>query len=135
MSAAAALTWAASRGRLREDWIPASAEARGAATLAALGEMAGDKMPFAPDRRIPPSFLVRMAIGAAGGAAMAGREASRRDGAIAGLVGAIAGTLIGRAARGATTRTPTDWARALTEDTLAASVALAPVRGAERRHA
>src|SRR3712207_1077929 len=54
MTATAALTWAASLGRTRGEWIPAGTKTRDLAMLAALAEMAGDKMPFAPDRRIPP---------------------------------------------------------------------------------
>ena len=77
MTASAALAWAASLGRTRTDWIPAGPGPRGLATAAALAEMAGDKMPFAPDRRIAPSVLVRLALGAAGGAALAGRGADR----------------------------------------------------------
>jgi uncharacterized membrane protein len=102
MSALAALAWAASLGRTRIGWIPSGPEARGLATAAALAEMVGDKMPFAPDRRIVPSFLVR-------------------------LVRLVLGA-VGRAARGGTTRSAGDWARALTEDVLAASLAAALVR-------
>ena len=130
MSALAALTWAASLGRARIRWIPSGPEARGLATVAALAEMAGDKMPFAPDRRIAPSFLVRLALGAIGGAALAGRGASPAEGAVTGVAGAVAGTLLGRAARGGTTRSARDWARALTEDALAASLAVALVHAA-----
>lgn len=133
MTAGAALTWAAALGRTQVDWIPASCKARALATAAALGEMAGDKMPFAPDRRIPPSFLVRLAIGAAGGVALAGQDTSPLGAALSGMAGAVAGTLLGRAARGATTRSRADWTRALTEDVMAASLATALVRSAERR--
>jgi len=132
MSALAALTWAASLGHTRIGWIPSGPGARGLATAAALAEMAGDKMPFAPDRRIVPSFLVRLALGAVGGAALAGRGASPMEGAVTGLTGAVAGTALGRAARGGTTRSAGDWARALTEDALAASLAVALVRSAAR---
>jgi uncharacterized membrane protein len=130
MSALAALTWTASLGWSRIGWIPSGPAARGLATAAALAEMAGDKMPFAPDRRIVPSFLVRLALGAVGGAALAGRRASLAEGAVTGIAGAVAGTLIGRAARGGTTRTAGDWVRALAEDALAASLAVALVRAA-----
>jgi uncharacterized membrane protein len=95
--------------------------------------MAGDKMPFAPDRRIAPSVLARVAIGAVGGAALAGRDASLAAGALAGITGAAMGTLLGRAARGGTTRSVADWARALAEDAVAAGLAAALVRSAERR--
>ncbi len=131
MTATAALGWAASLGRTRIGWIPRGPRLRALATLAALGEMAGDKMPFAPDRRIVPSFLVRLAIGALGGAALAGRNVSLPGGAASGMAGAILGTLLGRAARGANTRTGLDWTRALTEDALAAGLATLLVRRSE----
>lgn len=133
MTAGAALIWAAAFKRTRVDWLPSSREACILATAAALGEMAGDKMPFAPDRRISLSVLVRLAIGATGGVALAGREASPLGAALSGMAGAVAGTLLGRAARGATTRSRADWTRALTEDIMAASLATALVRSAEHR--
>ena len=128
MTATAALSWAASLGRTRIGWIPGGPRLRALATLAALGEMAGDKMPFAPDRRIVPSFLVRLAVGALGGAARAGRDASLPGAAASGMAGAVLGTLLGRAARGADTRTGLDWTRALTEDASAAGLAILLVR-------
>ena len=133
MTASAALSWAASLGRTRIGWIPAGARSRSLATTAALAEMAGDKMPFAPDRRILPSFLARFAIGAVGGAALAGRDAPLLDGALYGIAGAAVGTLLGRAARGANTRSGADWARALTEDAVAAGLAAALVGLADHR--
>lgn len=132
MSGGAALGWAASLGRSRIGWMPAGSRTRALVTAAALAEMAGDKMPFAPDRRIMPSFLVRLALGGFGGAALAGRGTSLSMGVVSGMAGAVAGTLLGRAARGGTTRSRLDWARALTEDTLAAGLAVALVRASER---
>lgn len=133
MTACAALSFAAADGRSRLAWIPSSPAARGLAGAAALAEMAGDKMPFAPDRRIPASVAVRLAIGAVGGVALAGRDASPLTAGLAGMAGAIAGTLIGRAARGGTTRSASDWARALSEDAVAAGLATALVRQGDRR--
>lgn len=133
MSAAAALVRVASFGQPRVSWIPAGMGSRGLATTAALVEMAGDKMPFAPDRRIGPSVVVRLAIGAVGGVALAGRNAPPLDSALAGVAGAILGTLLGRAARGSNTRSGMDWARALAEDAVAAGLATAVVRSADRR--
>ena len=132
MSAAAALVWAASLGRTRVGWIPAGPGPRGLLTAAALAEMAGDKMPFAPDRRIAPSVLVRLALGAACGAALAGRGASPTNGALAGMGGAVAGTWLGRAARGGSPFSGGGWARGLAEDALAAGLAAALVRSAAR---
>ncbi|WP_407530441.1 hypothetical protein [Methylobacterium oryzisoli] len=131
MSACAALTWAASQGRTRGDVIPLGPGARALATTAALAEMAGDKMPFAPDRRIPPSFAFRLAIGAVGGWALTGRGASPRSGALAGVAGAIAGTLLGRAARGPDSRTWAGRSRGLTEDAVAAGLATLVVASAD----
>jgi len=132
MSAVAALSWAASLGRIGAGWIPLGPRARRLATLAALAEMAGDKMPFAPDRRIAPSFLLRLALGAAGGSVLAGPGVSRMEGAMVGIAGAVAGTLLGRAARGANTQSGGDWARALTEDAVAAGLAVALVQSVAR---
>jgi uncharacterized membrane protein len=133
MTALAALSWAASRGGMRITGIPGGSWPRGFATTAALAEMAGDKMPFAPDRRIPPSLAARLVLGLVGGAALAHRDESLLSGALAGMAGAVAGTLLGRAGRGATTHSRADWARALTEDALAAGLAATLVRSAGRR--
>lgn len=131
MSACAALTWAASEGRTRGDLIPAGPGARALATAAAAAEMAGDKMPFAPDRRIPPSFALRLVIGAVGGWALAGRHASPEYGALAGVAGAVAGTLLGRGARGGDSRTAAGRSRGLAEDAVAAGLAVLVVMSAE----
>jgi uncharacterized membrane protein len=133
MTAVAALAQAAASRQTPSGWLPSGRGARALSLAAALGEMAGDKMSFAPDRRIPASFAVRLAIGAAGGVALAGRNASPVGAALSGVAGAIAGTLLGRAARGATTRSGADWMRALTEDMVAAGLAAALVRTAEQR--
>ncbi|ACL55679.1 hypothetical protein [Methylobacterium nodulans] len=133
MTACAALTWAASLGRTRIAWIPSGSGPRGLATAAAAAEMAGDKMPFAPDRRIPPSFAARLAIGAVGGAALAGRDVTLVGGVLAGMAGAVVGTLLGRALRGATTRSASDWARGLTEDAAAVGLATVLIRRAEHQ--
>ncbi|XYD11591.1 hypothetical protein R1A27_08515 [Methylobacterium sp. NMS12] len=132
LSACAALTWAASRGRTRRAPIPAGVVARAATTAAALAEMAGDKMPFAPDRRIPPSFAFRLVIGAVGGWALAGRRAAPEYGALAGAAGALAGTLIGRSARGGDSRTASGRSRGLAEDAAAVALAALVIASAER---
>lgn len=134
MTACAALAWAASEGRTRGNSIPAGPGARAIATTMAFGEMAGDKMPFAPDRRIPPSFAFRLAIGAVGGWALADRRSSPRTGALAGMAGAVAGTLIGRAARGPDSRTASGRAKGLIEDAAAVGLAVLVVSAAERHH-
>ena len=134
MAAGAALAWAAALGRSRAGWIPDGVRSsRGLLTAAALAEMAGDKMPFAPDRRIAPSFLVRLVLGAVGGAALAGRGASPTNAALAGVAGALTGTLLGRAARGGEPLSGGGWARGLAEDAVAAGLAAALVRSAPPR--
>ncbi|ACS43902.1 hypothetical protein [Methylorubrum extorquens] len=131
MTACAALTWAASTGRTRDGFIPTSPEARTLATAAALAEMAGDKMPSAPDRRIPPSFAARLVIGAVGGWALAGQPASPEHDALAGVAGALAGTLLGRAIRGPDSGTASGRAWGLAEDVAAVCLAAALVNAAE----
>lgn len=133
MSACAALSWAASWGRTRDGLIPGSPSARAVTTAAALTEIAGDKMPFAPDRRIPPSFALRLVVGAVGGWALAGRGASPRTGAIAGVAGAVAGTLLGRAARGPDSQTAYGRAKGLAEDAVAVGLATTVVALAEEQ--
>ena len=133
MSACAALSWAASQGRTRDGLIPGSPSARAVTTVAALAEMAGDKMPFAPDRRIPPSFAFRLAIGAVGGWALTGRCASPRTGALVGVAGAVTGTLLGRAARGSDSRTTHGRSKGLAEDVVAAGLATAVVVSSDRQ--
>jgi uncharacterized membrane protein len=128
MTACAALSWAASQHRTRVTWIPEGPGARSLVTALALAEMAGDKMPFAPDRRILPSFMARLAIGAAGGHALTGPNVTPRNAALAGMAGALAGTLLGRGARGGTTRSASGLARGLTEDVVAAGLATVLVR-------
>ena len=133
MTACAALTWAASQEKTQLRWLPSGPVSRGLAATAALGEMAGDKMPFAPDRRIVPSVAARLAIGAVGGAALVERNASPLTGPLLGMAGAVAGTLLGRTLRGGTTRSGSDWTRALTEDAVAAGLAATLVYYAEPR--
>ena len=133
MTACAALSWAAAAERTRGGAIPGGPAARSLATAAALAEMAGDKMPFAPDRRIPPSFAARLAIGAVGGWALSGRRAAPGAGALAGMAGAVAGTLLGRAARGPDVRQSGGLARGLAEDAVAVGLAVLIVRAAERQ--
>ena len=143
MTACAALTWAAFQGRTRGGVVPGGPVARALTTAAAVAEMAGDQMSDAPDRRIPPSFAARLVIGSIGGWALAGRNASPRNGALAGAAGAIAGTLLGRQARGGNNQSAAGVVRGLAEDVVAASLAIAVVslastqaahRSVERRH-
>ena len=102
-----------------------------ATTLLALGEIIGDKLPFAPDRRIPPSLAARLAIGGAGGAALVDRGSSPLTGAAYGVAGALIGTFGGRAARALTARIGLNRTGGLIEDAVAIGVAIAAVRLAQ----
>ena len=78
-------------------------------------------------------MAVRLAPSAAGGASLSRPNVPVLDAAVMGLAGALFGTFVGRAARGGSTRSGADWVRALTEDTVAAALAIALVRSAGRR--
>ena len=95
-----------------------------ALTLAAAGELAVDKYPFAPDRIHPSSLLARAAAGAAVGSVAAGRN-RQLLGAFTGAGCAIAGAYAGwflRREAGRVTALP-DKTLALAEDALAVSLA------------
>jgi uncharacterized membrane protein len=125
MTGTAALCLAGSLGLARPGYAPTSDRLLKAALIAAVGEIAGDKMPFAPDRRIPASFALRLVLGAVGGAAL-GEGVT--EGAFAGALGAMVGTLAGRFFRGPTTKNRYDLIRALTEDAAAAAIAYSAIR-------
>jgi uncharacterized membrane protein len=69
--------------------------------FSALGliELINDKMPKTPSRKAPPSFAMRVIIGTLCGAAFGLPSQSAVACAIAGLVGALVGTLGGYEAR------------------------------------
>jgi uncharacterized membrane protein len=104
MSAPAAVSWAARLG-----WIDLSAS-----PLAFLGyqwtpwilsalvlvELAGDKLPTTPSRKVPMQFGARIVSGTLAGAALGAASGALALGAVAGLVGAVIGTLGGAALRG-----------------------------------
>jgi uncharacterized membrane protein len=59
----------------------------------AAGELAGDKMPSAPDRIVVPGLAARVVTGAMAGAALAPRE-QRIPAAMLGVAGAIGGAYL-----------------------------------------
>lgn len=132
LSACAALTWAASLGRTRDVPVPS-----GPGALSRRRRLSprwpATRCRSPPDRRIPPSFAVRLVIGTVGGWALAGRRASPEVGALAGMAGAVAGTFLGRAARGPDARTASGRTKGLVEDAVAAGLATFVVVSAERR--
>ena len=103
MMPAAALSWAAYLGVLKLDgtWLSflGSIWAVILFTILAIGELITDQLPSTPSRKVPPQFGGRVVIGALAGVAIAG-PANWKLGALAGIVGAVIGTLGGAEMRG-----------------------------------
>ncbi|MET0969811.1 MAG: DUF4126 family protein [Tardiphaga sp.] len=103
MTVAAAIAWAAYLGLVKVDgtWLAwlGSIWTVVIFTVLALGELVTDQLPSTPSRKVPVQFGGRVVIGAVAGIAIAGPE-NWVVGAIAGLIGAVIGTLGGAAVRG-----------------------------------
>jgi uncharacterized membrane protein len=103
MTAPAAISWAAWSGRLALEgswlaflgysWTP------WIFTLLALGEFVGDQLPSTPSRTVPMQFGARLLSGAICGAAIGWPHQAMVGGLLAGIVGAVIGTLGGHAFR------------------------------------
>jgi len=122
----AAVAWAAHFGWLQLETTPLAFLASGAAryTLLALvlAELVADKLPFTPSRTRPGPFTGRILTGGLAGAALAaGLGESLAGGAVAGALGAVAGTLLGYRARTGLVRAlgVPDYVVALMEDAVA----------------
>ena len=129
MTAPAAVSWAARLGKLglAGTWL----EFLGYAwtpwilTLGALGELITDKLPSTPSRTVPVQFGTRIVMGAVCGAALTAGPGSMLLGGLAGVAGAVIGTLGGRAFRArAGAAFGSDRPAALIEDAIAIGVAL-----------
>jgi uncharacterized membrane protein len=104
MTAPAAVAWAAHFGWLHLESTPLafldSAAARYLLLALMLAELMADKLPFTPSRTRPGPFIGRILTGGLAGAALAGGLGqSLPAGALAGALGAVAGTLGGYQAR------------------------------------
>lgn len=112
-------------------WPLSNHLARRALGAIALAELVGDKLPNTPDRTIPASVAVRMAMGAVA-AGIAGREIGVRPvlPCLIGAVTAAGATYAAHAARVAAARRLPALAAALGEDALAATVGFAGARAA-----
>lgn len=103
MTAPAAVSWAARLGRLdlSTTWLAflGYAWTPWILTLFAIGELITDQLPSTPSRKVPVQFGTRIVVGALCGAAVAARGGSLVSGALAGIAGAVAGTLGGSALR------------------------------------
>jgi uncharacterized membrane protein len=129
MTAPAAVSWAARLGWLDLGgtwlsflgltWTP------WIFSLLALGELVNDKRPSTPSRTVPPQLGARIDTGALSGAAVGISGGSFVGGLVAGALGAVAGTLGGRALRARMAKAfGSDLPAALTEDVLAVGGAL-----------
>ena len=94
MTPLAAIAVAAARGDLPADngapRLLAHPLAAGAVTLLAVGEMAGDKQPTAPDRIVPIGLAARFATSAIAGMALAPRKQRWLGAAVGGVTAVIA---------------------------------------------
>jgi uncharacterized membrane protein len=88
--------------------------------VAAAGELVTDQLPSTPSRKVPPQFIARVVMGALCGGTIGAAHDALPFGAVAGIVGAVIGTLGGAAARGAmAARFGSDRPAALIEDVVA----------------
>jgi uncharacterized membrane protein len=100
MTALAAISWAAYFGwvNLSGSWLEflGSVWTAPIATLLALGELVTDQLPSTPSRTVPVQFGARVLIGAVAGAAFGVPSHAWLLSALAGVVGAIVGTFVGK---------------------------------------
>ena len=99
MTAPAAVSWAARLGwlHLENTWLAFLGFAATPYVFSALaiGELITDQLPSTPSRKVPMQFGARIFVGALCGAAMGAPSDNLIGGALAGIIGAIAGTLGG----------------------------------------
>ena len=127
MMAPAAVAWAAFLGRLDagSGWLLVFGHpwARWIWTALSLGELVTDQLPFTPSRTVPFQFGGRIFSGGLCGAAIGGLP-----GVVAGMVGAVSGTLGGRALRAKMAAAfGNDHPAAFVEDALAIALAAGTV--------
>jgi uncharacterized membrane protein len=99
MTAAAAVSWAARLGWLHLEGTGLAFLGYAATpyilSLAAIGELVTDKLPKTPSRKAPPSFIARVVSGVLCGAAIGLSKNSLALCLVAGVIGAVLGTLGG----------------------------------------
>ena len=83
-------TWLAFLGFRWTPWV---------LSIAAIGELIGDKLPSTPSRKAPVPFIARIVSGALCGGAMGAALGNLYLGVAFGAAGAVAGTLGGYSAR------------------------------------
>jgi uncharacterized membrane protein len=99
MTALAAVSWAAHLHaiELGGTWLAflGTATASWILTVAAIAELISDQLPITPSRKVPLQFAGRILSGALAGAAIGIDGGSWPIGAVAGVLGAVIGTLGG----------------------------------------
>lgn len=99
MTAPAAVSWAARLGwlHLENTWLAFLGFSATPYILSvlAIGELIVDKLPKTPSRKTPVPFIGRILAGALCGAALTASSVGWVGGLLAGVVGAVAGTLGG----------------------------------------
>jgi len=128
MTAPAAVSWAAQLGwlDLEGSWLAFLGYAWTPVILTALAalELVGDKLPQTPSRKVPHAFAARIVSGAISGAAIGFPAGVTTFGLLAGVAGAVLGTLGGAAARARLAAAfGRDMPAALVEDAAAVGVA------------
>ncbi|KAA0970462.1 DUF4126 family protein [Aureimonas fodinaquatilis] len=103
MLAPAALSWAVYLGwvPVAENWLGffGSVWSVSIFSILAAAELVTDKLPTTPSRKVLPQFLTRIAMGALVGSGVGAIFDLTVYGAVAGALGAIAGTYCGAAGR------------------------------------
>lgn len=135
--APAVLTWTAQKKLVNKSFPLASVVSRPVSKKLiklAAGELLADKLPFTPNRISPGPLVLRVATGAACGAAVSflARE-SAKEGALLGCAGALAGAFGGYYARRSFSRNYPDFAVAVVEDALAIALAAGIARQVTHR--
>ncbi|MFN7997926.1 MAG: DUF4126 domain-containing protein [Bryobacteraceae bacterium] len=99
MTAPAVVSWGARLGRLHLENTGLAFLGYAATpyilTLFAAGELIADQLPKTPSRKTPPGFITRIVTGALCGAAIGLSGESLVIGIVAGIAGAVVGTLGG----------------------------------------
>lgn len=129
MMAPVAVAWAANRGGLALEgtWLSILGWrfTPWVLTLAALGELVTDQLPSTPSRKVPAQFGARIFMGGLSGAAIGIGAQAALPGLALGVVGAVAGTFGGAAARSAMAKAfGSDRPAALIEDAVAIVLAV-----------
>ena len=124
MTAPASIAWAAHAGllNLSGSWLHFFSHpvTPWVFTVLAIGELITDQLPSTPSRTVPVQFGTRLLSGGVCGAAIGLSAGSLWAGAVLGVIGAVIGTLGGRAVRAQlATRFGRDRPAALIEDAVA----------------